>query len=31
MIESCKNLCGSEKPAIKIADIIFNKILEMGE
>ena len=27
MIESCKNLCGSEKPAKKIADIIFNKIL----
>ena len=27
MIESCKNLCGSEKPAIKIAEIIFNKIL----
>jgi UDP-N-acetylglucosamine--N-acetylmuramyl-(pentapeptide) pyrophosphoryl-undecaprenol N-acetylglucosamine transferase len=27
MIESCKNLCGSEKPAKKIAEIIFNKIL----
>ncbi len=31
MIESCKNLCGGEKPAKKIADIIFNKILEIGE
>ena len=28
MSESCKSLCGSYKPAEKIASLVFNKILE---